>query len=97
MAWLRIPADISSGSHEHLTKMYFYDHLDKTTKHAHFQQYIKQANEIKHTLIDTKELAKEMAAPNRFTTLMYGIRYYSEIAAYYAQQLEAEDDEIVEK
>lgn len=90
MAWLRIVADISSGSHEHLAKMYFYDYLDKPTKHVHFRQYIKQANKIKQTLMDTEKQARETAKPNRLTTLFYGIHYYGEIAAYYAQLLDEE-------
>lgn len=93
MDWLRIPADISSGSHEHLAKMYFYDHLDKQTKQAHFKQYIKQAEEIKQTLMDTEKPAKETAGPNRLTTLFFGIHYYGEIAAYYAQRLDEESSE----
>ena len=93
MAWLRIPADISSGSHEHHAKMYFYDHLDKPTKHAHFKQYIKQANEIKQTLLDTEKQARETAGANRLTTLFFGIHYYGEIAAYYAQRLDEESGE----
>lgn len=91
MEWLRIPADVSGGSHEHLAKMYFYDYLDEPTKHAHFRQYIEQANEIKQKLYDTKPLAKKTAGPDRFTTLLYGIRYYSDIAAYYSQRLDEEN------
>lgn len=87
MEWLRIPADVSGGSHEHLAKMYFYDYLDLSTKQNHFKSYIDQANAIKQRLIDTQELAKKTAGPNRFTTLLYGIGYYSKIAAYYEQQL----------
>lgn len=93
MAWLSTPADISSGSHEHLAKMYFYDHLDKPTKHAHFQQYIKQAKEIKQTLVDTEKPAREVAGPNRLTTLFFGIHYYGEIAAFYERQLYEESGE----
>lgn len=87
MAWLSIPADISSGSHEHLAKMYFYDYLDKPTRHAHFNQYIKQADAIKQKLILTEKPARKTAEPNRLTTLFYGIHYYGEIAAYYKKRL----------
>ena len=88
MEWLKIPADVSGGSHEHLAKMYFYDYLDVATKQEHYKHYIEQANTIKQNLIDTQELAKKTAGPDRFTTLLYGIRYYSEVAAYYEQRLD---------
>lgn len=90
MEWLKIPADVSGGSHEHLAKMYFYDYLDVATKQVHYKHYIEQANAIKQNLIDTQELAKKTAGPDRFTTLLYGIRYYSEVAAYYEQRLKEE-------
>lgn len=93
MDWLRIPADISSGSHEHLAKMYFYDQLDKLTRHAHFRQYIKQAHKIKQTLLETEKQAKALAGPNRLTTLFFGIHYYGEIAAYYERRLDEENSE----
>lgn len=91
MEWLRIPADVSGGSHEHLAKMYFYDYLDTETLHEHFRQYILQANKIKQVLIETEPLAKKMAGPNRFTTLLFGIRYYNDIAEYYQQRLDEQN------
>lgn len=92
MEWLHIPADISGGSHEHLAKMYFYDYLDQPARHQYFQQYIAQANKIKQVLIETEPLAKKTAGPNRFTTLLFGIRYYNYIAEYYQQCLDEQHE-----
>lgn len=93
MEWLRIPADVSGGSHEHLAKMYFYDCLDENTRHVHFREYIEQANKVRQILSQTEPLAKKTAGSNRFSTLLYGKRYYSDIAAYYQQRLDEENGE----
>lgn len=85
--WLREPADVSDTSHNHLTKLFFYDYLDTQTKRQNYERYIRQAAAAKQKLIDTIELAKKTAGPDRMQTLTYGIAYHTYIMEFYTQLL----------
>jgi DNA-binding PadR family transcriptional regulator len=92
MKWLKIPAEISSKPHDHVTKLYFYDYLDEKTKKEHYKYYIKSAEAEKQILIDIIPAALEVAGPDRQQTMEYGIRYYDNMIAFYNKLIEKDFD-----
>jgi len=85
--WLQEPANVSDTSHNHLIKLFFYDYLDSQIKRLHYEVYIRQAMAAKQKLIDTIDLAKKTAGPDRMQTLTYGIAYHTNIIDFYTRLL----------
>jgi DNA-binding PadR family transcriptional regulator len=87
LRWLRIPANLAGGSHEHLEKLFFCDYLTQTECERHFTSYIEQAKTEAEQLCATQDIARESSGPNRMATLTYGIAYYNAIEEFYSRLL----------
>lgn len=88
LSWLKVPADVTDATQNHLVKLFFYDYLDIETKRSLFKLYIHQADDAILKLQQTKPNAAKCSGSDRMSTLFYGIGYCEYIRGFYRQKLE---------
>jgi hypothetical protein len=90
---LEQPANLASGGHEHLLKVFFFNHIEKGKARLNIQKMIQAAKEELQGLEKLEACIKDTSDGYQFSTLLFGVEYYQFIVRWYEGFLERLDQE----
>lgn len=86
--WLDEPVNLAGGGHEHLIKVFFFNHIEKQKAKLNIMKIIADAKDVLHGLEKLEPSIKDCADEFKISTLLYGVEYYRFIITWYERFLE---------
>jgi DNA-binding PadR family transcriptional regulator len=86
--WIQEPANIAGGGHEHLLKVFFFNHIDKEKARLNIQKMIEAAKKELSELEKIETLIKDKSDEYKFSTLLFGVEYYKFLVGWYESFLD---------
>ncbi|MHB8065585.1 MAG: PadR family transcriptional regulator [Ruminiclostridium sp.] len=91
--WLEEPANLAGGGHEHLLKVFFFNHIEKEKARLSIKKMIEAAKEELRGLEKLEPYIKDKSDGYKFSTLLFGVEYYKFIVGWYERFLERLEQE----